>query len=92
MHRPKKEFTGLDDDAIQFRIRLSAFLGVRPMDDIRTLFGYERNGTTLPLTIGSHAYGIFRWVILSTRRDLEIFDRDGDLLAAEITISLGAYT
>ena len=29
MTRPKKEFTGLDDDAISFRLRLSAFASPR---------------------------------------------------------------
>ncbi|MCL2563612.1 MAG: phage tail protein [Oscillospiraceae bacterium] len=92
MNRPKREFTGLDDDAIQFRMRLSAFLGVNPMDDIRKLFHYERSGTTLPLVVGTRAWGKFRWVILSQNRDIEQFDREGDLLAVDLNISLGAYT
>lgn len=92
LFRPKKEFVGVDDDAIKLRIRLSAFLGVNPHDDINELFRYEREGMTLPLTLGSKGFGFWRWVILNTNRDLIMFDQEGDLLIADVTLSLGAYT
>ncbi|WP_295757385.1 baseplate J/gp47 family protein [uncultured Oscillibacter sp.] len=69
------EFTGLDPDQISLDLTFSAELGTNPMEEIWRLFRYERNGTTLPLTLGEHAYGRFRWTILShTSAIVDLFD------------------
>ena len=59
------EFTGLDPDGITFDIYVSAYLGVNPMAEIVKIWNYERGGTAVPLTIGMHAYGRYRWSIKS---------------------------
>lgn len=88
---PMLEYTGMDPDTIQMEIRLSVSLGVDPMEQISKLFRYEREGTLLPLTIGNHGYGIYKWVIKSTKRTLEWFDGNGNLIAATVSLGLKGY-
>lgn len=89
---PKLEFTGLEADEMPLNIRLSRNLGVDPMEQIVILFGYERNGILLPLVLGDHAYGRYKWVITSTNRKLETFDARGNILTADLSLSLKGYT
>lgn len=55
------EFVGLGTDMFSFSITLSRELGVEPMDEIKKLWKYERAGEAVPLNIGGHAYGRYRW-------------------------------
>lgn len=89
---PAVEFTGIEADKMMLNIHLSAFLGVDPMKMIWKLFDYEREGTLLPLVIGNHAYGMYRWVIQSTSRVLNYHDGAGNLMAADVTLNLVGYT
>ncbi len=85
------EFTGLDPDQISFDVTFSAELGTDPMEEIWRLFRYERSGTTLPLTIGNHAYGRYRWTITSMTTKAQYFDRNGDLYHAVVSLKLQEY-
>jgi hypothetical protein len=85
------EFTGLAPDEMTFEIVLSAFLGVNPMDDLTKLWEYERKGQTLPLVIGSKAYGKYRWTIKSHKIKMETFSSSGDLMSATVSVSLLEY-
>lgn len=89
---PAVEFTGIEADKMTLKIHLSAFLGVDPMKMIWKLFDYEREGTLLPLVIGNHAYGMYRWVIKSTSRVLKHHDNAGNLMDADVTLNLVGYT
>lgn len=88
---PALEFTGLDADEISFDIHLSVFLGVSPMEQMTKLFEYERKGTLLPLTIGNHAYGKYKWVIVSTSRKLTTTDKYGNIVSADVGLKLKSY-
>ena len=85
------EFTGLDPDQISLDLTFSAELGTNPMEEIWRLFRYERNGTTLPLTLGEHAYGRFRWTILSHTTKAQHFDKEGNLYHAVVSVKLQEY-
>lgn len=85
------EFTGLDPDKITFDIILSAYLGVDPMDEVVKLWTYERAGEAVPLTIGTHAYGKFRWNIVSHEMKMQTFDRIGEVDTATVSVSLQEY-
>jgi hypothetical protein len=91
LQSPLLEYSGMDADEIQLSIHLSGFLGVDPMDEITRLFKYEREGTLLPLVLGEHAYGKYRWVIISTEREASYFDGAGNLLVADVTLQLKGY-
>lgn len=89
---PLLEFTGTDADTISFKMTFSVFLGVDPMGEITKLLSAERAGKVMRLVIGSKAYGKYKWVITKTSKDLERFDNKGNLLAAQVSVSLKAYS
>ena len=89
---PALEYTGMSADKISFDIHLSKMLGVDPMEQLVKLFQYERSGTLLPLTIGTHAYGKYRWVIKDTDRKINHFDGKGNLISVDVSLQLIAYT
>lgn len=66
-------------------------LGVDPMKQIVKLFSYERKGTLLPLVIGNHAYGRYRWVITKTTRKFQVTDQLG-VSSVTVGLSLKGYT
>lgn len=89
---PLLEFTGTDADTISFKMTFSVFLGVDPMGEITKLLNAERAGKVMRLVIGTKAYGKYKWVITKTSKDLERFDNKGNLLAAQVSVSLKAYS
>lgn len=88
---PALEFVGLEADEMSFEIYLSRTLGVDPMKQIVKLFSYERKGTLLPLVIGTHAYGRYRWVITKTTRKFQVTDQLG-VSSVTVGLSLKGYT
>lgn len=85
------EFTGLDPDGITFDIFVSAYLGVDPYAEIVKIWNYERGGTAVPLTIGTHAYGKYRWSIINHKMKAQTFDKRGDITSATISLTLQEY-
>lgn len=85
------EFAGLDPDQIAFDIVFSAQLGTDPMAEIWRLWRFLRNGTTLPLTIGTHGYGRYRWTITSMSVKAKYFDRNGEIYHAVVSLKLQEY-
>lgn len=85
------EFTGLDPDQIAFDVTFSAQLGINPMEEIWQLWRFLRNGTTLPLTIGTHGYGRYRWTITSMNVKAQYFDRNGEIYHAVVSLKLQEY-
>lgn len=85
------EFTGLDPDQITFDIVVSAYLGVDPLSEVVKVWNYERAGTAVPLTIGTHAYGKYRWSITSHKMKAQTFDGQGDVTSATISLTLQEY-
>lgn len=85
------EFIGLDPDQISLDLTFSAQLGTNPMEEIWRLFRYERAGTTLPLTLGDHAYGRYRWTITGHTTKAQYFDKDGNIYHAVMSVKLQEY-
>ena len=78
-------------DKISFDITLSAQLGVTPAKEIARIAKYVSSGKKLPLTIGSHVYGQYRWAILSYSVKAQTFDKYGNLYVAVLSVSLQEY-
>ena len=91
MGRPLTELTGLDPDKITFEMTLLAELGVDPLEEVVRIRWHERNGTALPLTIGRHAYGFYRWNIVSDEMTVKYTDHQGDIMGAVVTVTLQEY-
>ncbi|MBQ6052975.1 MAG: phage tail protein [Clostridia bacterium] len=87
-----QEFVGVDPDSFEFKIRISQFLGSDPLTDISKLFDYERGGTAVPLTIGKKGYGKYRWLVKKHKTSLEHYDKVGNLVGVDITVTLTEYT
>ena len=85
------EFTGVDPDDLSFSIFLSRSLGVEPEESLALLRQYERNGTTLPFSLGSRPYGEYRWVIVNHKVQVTQFDGRGRIAAATVSVSLREY-
>lgn len=85
------EFVGLDPDKITFDIFVSVYLGVDPMTEVVKIWNYERGGTAVPLTIGTHAYGKYRWSILDHKMKMRTYNKAGDVTSATISLSLQEY-
>ncbi|EOS54214.1 hypothetical protein C814_03450 [Anaerotruncus sp. G3(2012)] len=85
------EFTGVDPDKISFDMTLSTQLGASPAREISKIAKYESEGRTLPLTIGSKAYGTYRWVITGHSVKAKTFDRRGNLSVVVVSVNLQEY-
>lgn len=85
------EFGGLDPDKISFDIILNGKYSPQPMGMIWKLKKYERNGLALPLSIGEHAYGFYRWTILSDEVKIDATDSYGNILCATVSLELQEY-
>lgn len=85
------EFVGLDPDKMTFDIYLSAYLGIDPMEEMVQLWDYERNATPVPLTLGTHGYGKYRWNLISHKIKMQTYDGHGDITSATVSISLQEY-
>lgn len=85
------EFTGVDPDKISFDMTLSVQLGASPARELAKIAKYESKGRTLPLTIGSKAYGTYRWVITGHSVKAKTFDRRGNLSVVAVSVNLQEY-
>ena len=85
------EFTGLNPDSISFDMTLLRSLGVDPMEEVTRIWKYERTGEPVPLIIGDHAYGRYRWSVVSHETKTKAFDIRGNLLSVTVTVKLQEY-
>jgi hypothetical protein len=85
------EFTGINADTMSFDMHISAYLGVKVMDELVKIWTYERKGTTLPLVLGEKPYGKYRWVIKSHKIKMRYFDGKGNLTDATVSMNLLEY-
>ncbi len=85
------EFTGLDPDKFTFDMVLGSALGTDPMEELTRLWKYERDGTAVPLTLGEHAYGKWRWVVVNHKAKIQAWDKFGNATMAKVSVSLQEY-
>lgn len=85
------EYTGMDPDKITFNMTLLREMGVDPLDDIVKLWKYVRTGEAVPLTIGTHCYGKYRWNVVSIDTEVKYTDRRGDIADATVGVTLQEY-
>ena len=88
---PLTEFSGMNPDTISFDITLLSAFGTDPMGDLSTLWTYMRNGKVLPLIIGEHDYGLWRWTITSLKIKIQNFDKAGNIISATVAVTLQEY-
>ncbi len=91
LNDPLLEFTGNDADEFSFSMNLSVHLGVNPIEQIAKLLSAKREGRVMPLVIGPKAYGTNKWVITSLQTELTQVDNRGNVISAEVSVTLKAY-
>lgn len=87
--KPKLEFQGEDLVSMSFDIRLDRSLGVNPQSDINSLATMESTGEVVDLVIGNVYHGAF--LIDSIEENTKYTDRNGNVIVAELSISLQEY-
>ena len=85
------EFTGIDPATVEFRLLLSRYLGADVRTDYETLCGYIEGGKALMLTLGGRTYGDYRWLITKIKANAQHFDRWGEIVTMEVSVSLIEY-
>lgn len=85
------EFTGLDPDKIGFTVHLVRELGVDVVAEIVKIWNLERNGEAARLVIGSKPYGKYRWNVVKHSAKYTAHDREGNPIAAEVSLELQEY-
>ena len=81
------EFTGVNPTEVSFVLKLSAFLGINPGQQLQKIEEMAKNGQKVTLTIGTSVIGE-KWAILSVASKAEFYDREGDVTSYEVTVSL----
>ena len=85
------EFCGTELETITFKMTFNKQFGVDPLQSVTKLLKHLRAGDVLMLTIGTHRYGQYRWIIESLSKTLEKFDRMGRAQIIEVDITLKEY-
>lgn len=85
------EYTGIDPDKISFSITLLRELGVDVIAEIVKIWNMERSGEAVRLVVGEKAYGKYRWNVVSHSAKYTAHDRDGNPIAAEVSLQLQEY-
>lgn len=85
------EFTGMEPDGITLEITICSWMGSDPMEELTKLWTAMRQAKTLPLTIGDHAYGRYRWLINDLSDEVQHFDKSGNQYSVSVSITLIEY-
>lgn len=85
------EYVGDKPDTITLFLKLSDYLGVKTMEQLKKLKAYKRSGKTLRLILGKKPYGRWKWVITKISVSMEYSDKRGNLTQADVQISLKEY-
>ena len=85
------EYVGDKPDTITLLLKLSDYLGVKTMEQLKKLKAYNRSGKTLRLILGKKPYGRWKWVITKISVSMEYSDKRGNLTQADVQISLKEY-
>ena len=88
---PLLEFTGPETENISFTVLLSAFLGCNPKTEADKLRKYLSEGTALRFVLGKNTIGNYRWVITKLSQSDFRIDKNGNMLAVKLSITLNSY-
>lgn len=90
-NKPLLEFSGVDVETLSMNIKLSAFHGLNPRKEMKTLNDACRNGKLLRFILGGKQFGSYRWVITKVNNSLERIDNKGNILSIEVSLTLNSY-
>lgn len=85
------EFTGRDPEKMSMEITLSRMFGVDPEKEIDEIVKAMREKKTLTLVLGGKVRGEYKWVIEGYSVKANHFDRNGNILDADVSLDLLEY-
>ena len=89
--KSKSEFTGIDAGKLSFTMHFSAFHGVNPREELNKFIKYVRSGEAQTLIIGNKRVGVNKWYIPSTSETWNYVDNHGNVLTADLNVSMEEY-
>lgn len=89
--KPKSEFLGPDLDGITFKVSLSAMHGVRPRKTLEKIEKAVRKGTVMNFVVGGKKVGSNSWVITSVSEAWNCVYSKGELVTADVNLTLQEY-
>ena len=89
--KPRLEFQGADLREIEMEIRLDAAYGVKPRKLLEKIEQAVQSGRAEKLVIGGKAIGKNRFVIKSVSETWNCIFNRGELVIANVTLSLTEY-
>ena len=89
--KPRTEYLGPDLQTVSFKCTLDATYGVRPRAMIEALVQMAEQGFAFPLVIGGKPIGLHNWSLDSVTANDEYMYNFGELMRAEVTLSLTEY-
>lgn len=89
--KTKAEYTGVNQGKITFTMKFSAFHGVNPRKELDKFVKKVRSGQAEILVIGNKRIGVGKWYIPDVGEDWNYFDNQGNVLSADISISMEEY-
>ncbi len=89
--KPRTEYLGADLQTVSFKCKLNATYGVKPRAMIELLVQMAEQGVAFPLVIGGMPIGIHNWSLDSVSAADKYMYNWGELLEAEVTLSLTEY-
>lgn len=90
-NKPVSEFLGPDQGAISLDIYLTVNHGVKPRSTIDLIEKAIESGTPYPFVVGGKKVGSHQWVITSMSETWGSIISDGQLISANLTLSLAEY-
>lgn len=88
---PASEFVGPGLDQARFSIRFDVNFGINPRAECDRLRIMSRDGQVEHLIIGGRALGAHKWKIVSFDQRWTKIDGSGNVLVAEVDITLEEY-
>lgn len=89
--KPVREFIGQGAESISFSMQLSTALGVTPRDEIDKLRELRDKGTAVEFVLNGSSVGDNLWVVEDLSEDWRRLDNTGQLIYAELSVSLQEY-
>lgn len=90
-YRPKMEFGGPDLEEMSFTMVLNAVRGVNPIDQIIKLRNMRDTGKNATFILGGESVSSNNWVITNLTEGHRSIDPHGNLILAEVSVSLKEY-
>ncbi len=89
--KPLTEFVGPSADSMSFSIKLSAFHGVNPKSEAEKLRRMAETGKAVTFVMGGAPVTQNRWIIESVDEDANYYDRAGNIVSADLKLSIREY-